>query len=592
VPYLDGGVFASPTLVAITFSDDTNATDEQNWVSWAATSSWLSEVGKDYGVGTGSALAAISLSQNAPTSASGKDVRDLLDGLFDAGTLTLPLPDASSPIFIVYFPSTTTVTSGGATSCTNFLGYHSWYSKGKTLITYAVIASCAQDVSWNQVEPASGEEIASHEVAETATDPYAGTLSDGTLTGGYLIADPNSPWSYLGGEVGDLCAGSFYQDPDSGYYTQRIYSNSTAAVGTTSPCLPIPANDLYYNVTPDQNVSFASPGQTVTVTLTGWATGTTSDWCIEAVDLGGIFFATPTLAAGTINDGTTTTITLTVPDYESSPGADDAGNVAISYGASLIYNSDCAGNTTAIWPLMVGIPPVGQVCDAMASPDPCAKYALACTQPTSGNASCQLPGEFGACTAPVGCQSAYSCAAVSFGDAGAIDFCAQSCSQTTDCSDLGTACYTLSGQTICYSDFCGPRSGLDGGFFGSCDNAATGDGTCLPVADPAGSYGICYAGGTVGNGQSCGVSRADGGAYLCSVGSLCIGQTLPGTCEPLCAVGTDAAADGGPGCASGSDCVQVGSEDFGVCLTDCTASMTCSAGATCTSLGSVSVCVP
>ena len=46
--------------MAITFADDTNATDEQNWVTWVATSDWLTEVGKDYGIGAGTALRSLS----------------------------------------------------------------------------------------------------------------------------------------------------------------------------------------------------------------------------------------------------------------------------------------------------------------------------------------------------------------------------------------------------------------------------------------------------------------------------------------------------------------------------------------------------
>jgi hypothetical protein len=324
--------------------------------------------------------------------------------------------------------------------------------------------------------------------------------------------------------------------------------------------------------------------------LTGWSTAATSDWCIYAVDFGGDFGASSSLADSTLNDGTTTTLSLTVPGTITSNPADDGGNVVIQYGAALIYNEDCANNTVSIWPLMVGVPPLGQACDSTAIPDSCGQYGLACAAPGSGSTGCQLPGEFGICMAAVGCQSGYSCDSFSNGDAGSLNTCVQSCTQTADCVDLSTTCQTVASQAICFLDYCGPGSGLDGGFFESCDNAGTGDGTCLPVASASGSYGICYAGGSVGTGQTCGVSRDDGGADLCAPGSLCIGNALPGTCEPLCPISSDTAPDGGPGCASGSDCVQVGG-DFGVCLVDCS-STTCTGGATCESVGSVNVCVP
>ena len=554
-------------MVAITFSDDTDATAKQDWATWAAGSSWLTTTGQDYGVGAGTALTAVSLAQTAPTTATNKDVHALLNGLFDAGTLAFPLPDSGSPIFIVFFPSTTTLSDGTASSCTEFLGYHSWYVTQSETIVYAVIASCAQDVSWNQTQPAASEEVAGHEVLEAASDPYVGgQYSDGTSSSGYVIDDPSNPWFYLGGETADLCVGQFYEDTDAGYYSQRIFSNRTALIGTTSPCLPIPANDLYYNVSPDQPVAYASPGQSVNITLTGWATQSTSDWCIYAVDLGGAFATSSSLADATLNDGTTTTLTLSVPASSTPAAPDDAGYVPVQYGAALIYNEDCSNNTTSVWPLLVGVPPVGQACDATMLPDPCAQYDLACTIPSSGGASCQLPGEFAACTAPVGCQvSGMTCETLSVTDAGALKLCAETCQQTGDCLDLATSCQSVASLAICFPDYCGPGSGLDGGFFDVCDNAGTGDGTCLPQASASGSYGLCYAGGSVATGQACGISRDGGGTDdLCAPGNLCIGGSLPGSCEPMCAIGVDAAADGGPGCASGSDCVQVGSGDFGV----------------------------
>jgi hypothetical protein len=269
--------------------------------------------------------------------------------------------------------------------------------------------------------------------------------------------------------------------------------------------------------------------------------------------------------------------------------------VQIQYGAAIVYNGDCtSGTTVSVWSLMVGIPPVGQVCDATASPDACGQYGLTCTSDGSGDAGCQLPNEFFGCNPTVGCQpGGLACTSVPATDGGDTNLCAVPCQQTSDCPDLETNCQQVTATaTLCYPDFCGPGSGQTGAFFDSCNSAGTGDGTCLPVAAAGGAFGLCYAAGALGSGSACGVSRADGGADLCSTDEICIGQALPGTCAPLCGIGSDTAADGGPGCVSGSDCIQLSGSDFGACLVDCSGSGTCAGTATCTTLGALKVCVP
>jgi hypothetical protein len=148
-----------------------------------------------------------------------------------------PQPDDQT-VYALYFTANTTITLQNAASCTGFGGYHSSVAVAGVSIpqvAYAVLPECqffgqsSTDV-FNQVTTA-----ASHELAESATDPHPGTD-----TAFYLHS--NDAWlgalSYGGGENGDMC--TYLVDPsvlESGYTVQRIWSNSAAAA-SKNPCQP------------------------------------------------------------------------------------------------------------------------------------------------------------------------------------------------------------------------------------------------------------------------------------------------------------------------------------------------------------------
>jgi hypothetical protein len=63
------------------------------------------------------------------------------------GDHTLPAP-AADTLYMVFFPSTTTITAGSERSCVDFGGYHG-SARNDIELAYAVIASCdATVVGW------------------------------------------------------------------------------------------------------------------------------------------------------------------------------------------------------------------------------------------------------------------------------------------------------------------------------------------------------------------------------------------------------------------------------------------------------------
>ena len=250
-------------------------------------------------------------------------------------------------------------------------------------------------------------------------------------------------------------------------------------------------------------------------------------------------------------------------------------------------------------------PTIGQSCTP-AQPDPCATSGLACDpQPGGTTYACELPTEFQGCESSVGCaSSALNCLDLPIGQGGASLFlCVNPCSVTTDCPDLGTSCSVSGGHSVCLTDLCGPGSSPDGGsangttYYATCNNAGTGDGSCLPFSISTGYEGVCAAGGFVAAGAGgCAVQRGQGGGGLCAPGAACIQNIQGGAatlCVDVCAASAPTEADGGPGCPTGQSCLNVGAL-YGFCLEACTAgTTTCPSPTTCQTLGGgQSYCLP
>jgi hypothetical protein len=281
------GTLAVPNLVTISYQN--YPYDVKSYGDWMLSSQWLATVGADYGVSNGGThVADAVISGSAPASVTDSDIRDLLVGWVDAGGI--PAPD-SKTIYLVYFPDTTTITAIGGTSCQygGFGGYHDMFipDSGTDALIYGVIASCPNNSGFGPSEANGVSLAASHEFMEAATDPdpVAQAGSDRT----WAFTDYTDPWAWNFGEVGDPCTGApTSETTDAGtFLAQRIWSNTAAKNGSESPCIPIPANEVYFTVYTNpaatQFITHSSNDQSVTYTVVPWANGPVSGgWNIFA----------------------------------------------------------------------------------------------------------------------------------------------------------------------------------------------------------------------------------------------------------------------------------------------------------------------
>ena len=312
-----GPVLANPMLVTITYADDTNRAFEEALGAFMPTSKWLEETGKQYGVGAGTS-ATVELSQNSPTTIDDSAIQSFIASLITNGTAPDPVGDAgtaddggvmSPGVYMIYFPPTTNVTIDGSTLCQISAGgyhYESSVTANGHSFAYAVVSPCPgglpvaapQNITW----------AASHEFIEASTDPFP--VSDP----GYVILDSSQPWADIGGEVGDLCTFAFPQWAEGSYTAlQRVYSNAAAKAGK-DPCAPATGTGYGADVEPQTFVPLAA-GATATFQVKGWSTAPLPAWQLSqgAETIQGTATPTVTLGANTLDNGQTTTLTVTMP---------------------------------------------------------------------------------------------------------------------------------------------------------------------------------------------------------------------------------------------------------------------------------------
>jgi hypothetical protein len=324
-----GTVLAAPDLVTITYPGYRWQLQVEAFGAYIMTSSYLTQTGKDYGVGQGSHL-SVRLMDNAPLSMTDAAVQNYLIGQIG---VTLPKPDATKTIYMLYVPAMTTVTDMGllcGSAGNAFSGYHAAAPYMGGQFAYAVVGDCTTDV-------ADVTSTAVHELLEAATDPY------NAPNDGYWFADgpPSLFYGAWGDEIGDVCD---YEDNIvmDGWAVQRIWSMSSAASGK-NPCVPIPKGEVYTNVNADPNAMQTVPaGASATFTLTGWSTAEIPAWPIatwpaDTTD----FDPQPVLSQGTIGNGGTVTVTLTAP----------AGVASGKIGAAYVVS----GSKGRFWPVAIQV---------------------------------------------------------------------------------------------------------------------------------------------------------------------------------------------------------------------------------------------
>lgn len=333
----DGRVLAAPQLVTVTFAGYPFADQVEALGDLMVGSSWLGAVGKEYGVGVGAHVNKAHVGA-APDTMTDAEMATFLGQRFDDGTIPAPTAGGQT-VYLVYLPKTTKFDGGdpiGVLCQDGYRAYHTRDTYSGFEYPHVIIADCGKGI-----DRVTGP--ASHEFIEACTNPLAGLDHQ---RGYYLDAAQPDPWyadSGLAGESADLCADEGFVS-QGGFALSRSWSNAGAQVD--QPCVPAPADPVYYNVSaaPSQVVPIAA-GASATFTLTGWSTAARPAWGLSLATAGRSDYSAAelnaTLGATTIQNGSQVTLTLTAP----------AGAVAGKLGAVDVVS----GDNGHIWPVGISV---------------------------------------------------------------------------------------------------------------------------------------------------------------------------------------------------------------------------------------------
>jgi hypothetical protein len=360
-----GMVLTTPKIVTVTWTADPNEAALEDFGDKLGASAYWKQVAGEYGVGAATSGAANHVRVSTPPPAT-IEVTDLetwfTQQVQNASTSGWPAWDPQTS-YVVYVPTATHLTSGGADTCTLHASLHSEVTVGTNAVTYVFIdESCHGPLS--VLDGATS--AASHEIIEDVTNPhpYSGKAYIG-------FDSTHLAWALLDGsqddEVGDTCenfADAVFTGPaDLPYALQRMWSNAAAGAGH-SPCVP-QSSEPYFNVTPlgqemlnvlvgvaqtpATALGYRVPvGSSKTFDVAYYSDAPTGLWDLTAAEGDGIMAATPSsvrlsVAHGTGANGQRDSVTVTV---DSAP----AGGNAIL--VTLI--SSAQGHTTHYFPVLVG----------------------------------------------------------------------------------------------------------------------------------------------------------------------------------------------------------------------------------------------
>jgi hypothetical protein len=235
-----GVVLSSPEVITVTFVGDTNRDALRAFDDQLIADPWWGLVTQGYGVGAATGGVYVEL----PDTVSNMTIDDsALQPMIAAWVASgaLPPPDSNS-VYMMFFPSSTTITLDGGASCQAFGGYHNSgpvaLEAGMVDTAYAVIPDCGGGMEEFTTD-------VSHELIEAATDPHPET---GTAWYGYNDAWFTSPGQTGGqGEVADVCERFGYVDDSSGNVLSRAWNN-TAATASLDPCQPETPGENFFSV--------------------------------------------------------------------------------------------------------------------------------------------------------------------------------------------------------------------------------------------------------------------------------------------------------------------------------------------------------
>jgi hypothetical protein len=371
-----GGVLTAPAVLTVTFTGDTLAPELASFGAQATDNAYWDTVRAGYcaaggscvgrGAGTSVALGTSPAATYTDSTAGGSasTIQDLIETLIESQSLPA-LGGQTIPVF--YFPSTTSISFNGQTSCDGFGGYHNAMRSQSTglTFTYAVVVECAPPTGLTLLQEATL--AASHEIIESATDPVASS----TVRGFYLNVDDPAylPWNAIrGGEAADLCIDTLDVGQDrateSGFTVQRIWSNAAAAAGG-DPCVPARATP-YFNVAVESWLSTQAVGSTSSFEAVAFSNApVTGGWTLVGVDLNadsasGSPYLTISIGgaeSAQVNNGDPVAVSVTL---NQDPGAlTRAAGGAVGVLVSFTGPSLQAATAGAIWPFLVQTPADG-----------------------------------------------------------------------------------------------------------------------------------------------------------------------------------------------------------------------------------------
>jgi hypothetical protein len=329
---LGGSVLPSPVFQSISFSGYDQTAQVDDFVATiGSTSFWQSAVG-EYGVGTPTVQPPVHLTAAAPASIDDTAIQAWLQQQVAAGGGFMA-PSANA-LYVISYPSSTTVTLQGLTSCTQFGGYHSSTTIGAVTVAYAVVPECTFP-GMTTLQTTTGS--ASHELEEAVTDPYPFTSP--------AYAQPDTAHTYMavilgGGEIGDMCAqwpSSFFTPPSYAYVVQRPWSNAAAAAGR-DPCQPELPGEVFFNSVPlatdTVNINYQgsaystggikiAQGASRTIPVPLYSEGAAGPWSVAAINWpntsANLTFAWDKTSG---QNGDTLQLTITVNAIDSTYGGD------------------------------------------------------------------------------------------------------------------------------------------------------------------------------------------------------------------------------------------------------------------------------
>jgi hypothetical protein len=246
---LGGPVLAHPKVLPIMFPGDSGAADVQGFLSeLAGTPAWGSAT-SEYGVGSLTILPPVTVA-SAPQTISDSELQSMVAGNTSSATAAWGAADPET-IYLFVLPQGTIEQDSYGACCNQYDGYHDETKVGSTSVSYAVSCACPgfDGPSYTTLQERTID--MSHELFESATDPFPVTNPAYTQEDNADIV-----WTIVtDGEVSDMC--EFNDDANvvpmgSTYMIQRSWSNAAAARGD-NPCVPVATPTPYLNSFPALN---------------------------------------------------------------------------------------------------------------------------------------------------------------------------------------------------------------------------------------------------------------------------------------------------------------------------------------------------